>query len=130
MVTRNDPPNAHRTDAERERFAALLATGTTITDAAVELGISRKTATRWRQDPVVLDALALYRSVIRDETTDRLSSLTRQALDRAEEILNDHRTPVATVVRLIGLILSEGRIFTDLGEFSDRLVRLEGGRYG
>ena len=115
----------HRTDAEREQFAALLASGSSITAAAESLGISRKTASRWRHDPVVLDALATYRGIIRDETVSRLTSLTRRALDRAEKLLDDPETPAAVIVRLLGLLLAESRSFTDLVEFAERLDRLE-----
>lgn len=114
-----------RNSADRERFAALLIAGTPLTDAAREVGISRNTAQRWRHDPQVVEALEQYARDLRASVTQRLSGFLTMSLDRAEELLRDPDTPPQVLARLLGLALSESRLWIDTAEILDRLDRLE-----
>ncbi len=115
--TRNDPA--------RERFAALVIAGTPLAEAADELGISVRTAQRWRHDPQVAEALAEYRRATRSAVTDRLAAFVDTALSRAEELLSNPDTPPGVIARLLGLALSEARLWAEHGDILERLERLE-----
>jgi acyl carrier protein phosphodiesterase len=114
-----------RTDADKERFAALLVSGATLTDAAAHLGIARATASRWRLDPVVLDAFMAHRCEVRSSISYRLGTLTTAALDRAEQLLANTETPPSVIVRLLALLLAESRLYIETTELSERLDRME-----
>jgi hypothetical protein len=114
-----------RTDTDKERLAALLISGATLTAAAAEVGVSRITASRWRSDPVVLESISAHRSEVRSSISHRLGDLTTAALDRAERILADPETAPSVIARLLALLLAESRLYIETTELAERLDRME-----
>jgi hypothetical protein len=114
-----------RTDSDKERFAALLIQGETLTAAASAVGISRVTASRWRSDSVVREAITDHRAGVRAHTMHHLGDLTSAALDRVRVILADPDTPSSVIARLLALLLSESRLHNEAIEISERLDLIE-----
>jgi hypothetical protein len=112
-------------DPRLERLAALLIAGASISTAADELGVSVRTARRWRHDPQVAEALAEFRQASRTAVIDRLGVFVDNALSRAEALLQDPHTPPGVIARLLGLALAESRLWADHSEILERLERLE-----
>ncbi len=85
-----------------------MLSGETVTAAAKTAGVNRTTVHRWRNDPDFLAALNSYRSELRDTQHDRLARLASNAIDVAEQALEDSdiRTALA-VLRGIGLLAGQ-----------------------
>jgi hypothetical protein len=114
-----------RPETDREKFAALLISGANIGDAAAALGISRTTATRWRDSVEVADAIEAHRRDVRASISTRLTTVAATALERAESLLDDPETPPTVVVRLLATVLAEARLRADVDEVLRRLEVLE-----
>ena len=114
-----------RPPADRERFAALLIAGHSLSDAAAAVGISQNTASRWRTSPEVETALEEHRREVRASVSHRLAAFVDTALERAESLLADPTTPPQVVARLLAVALAESRLWVDTEEVLRRLDRLE-----
>lgn len=114
-----------RPPADRERFAALLIAGHSLSEAAAAVGISQNTASRWRTSPEVETALDEHRREVRAHVSHRLAAFVQTALERSESLLADPDTPPQVIARLLGLALAESRLWVDVEEVLRRVERLE-----
>jgi hypothetical protein len=79
--------------ARQERVAELLASGTSVTDAAGQVGVDRSTISRWHADPDFVCAVNTRQSEIWFGTLSRLRMLTGKALDVLDSTLDDVANP-------------------------------------
>ena len=117
------PADAGPWSARQERVAALLASGSTIRDAAAELGAGERTVHSWLDDPAYRAFVGGLRDRILTETIGRLT----QAATRAATVLEGLLEAQGEGVRLrasLGLI--DAMIKTrEHGELSARVTELE-----
>lgn len=77
-----------------ELLAAKLAAGSTIRDAAAELGIGEKTARRRLADPGFKATVAQLRNELRDSILARVFAAAEGAVTALTQLLNDPQTTV------------------------------------
>lgn len=117
-------------DIRRDEFAALIASGASLSEAAERVGITANTATRWARHPDVIAQLEKYRNEVRASTGERLTAFTTRALDRAEHLLEDVNCPPAVIARLLSIGLTETRAWLETEEIMQRIEALEASRTG
>lgn len=113
-------------DMRRERFAALVAEGALIRDAAAEVGITPNTASRWMSSPDIIAILDAQRDQLRAVTSDRLVRFASSALTRAEELIEDPDTPPGVIARLVAFAFAESRQWVEVDELLRRIEAIEG----
>lgn len=74
---------------------------------------------------MVIEAISSHRTEVRTAIGNRLQTLTMKALDRAGNLLADPETPPSVIVRLMGLLLAEHRLYVETTELAERLDRME-----
>jgi hypothetical protein len=110
-------------NARQERVAALLASGSTIRDAAVESGAGERTIHSWLDDPANRAFVGGLRDRILAETIGRLTQAATRAATVLEGLLEAHGEGVRLRAAL-GLI--DTMIKTcEHGELSARVTELE-----
>lgn len=109
LPTAHDPGSRDTLPSIRRRAAAMLALGSTSTDVAKELGISRRTLWNWRnQDEQFRNELERIRRQIWEDAADQERSLLAPALDVLTQRLHDPKDNVrfsaaVAILRLSGL---------------------------
>jgi hypothetical protein len=69
---------------KKERFLEILGRGYSVTRAAYEVGVARRTAYHWRADP---DFLALWNDALEDGTDLLEDEARRRAIDSSDSLL-------------------------------------------
>ena len=116
-------PMAHL-GAERAAFAAAVAGGKSVTDAAVEAGVSRRTATRWfGEDDVRAEVERLRRSTL-SHARERLLGLVDSAADALAEVLAGVSASAPRVAAARTVFASALRL-DERTELEERLRRVE-----
>ena len=92
--------------SDKQRLAVdLLASGRSMKDTALTVGVDPRTLFRWRQDESFREELSQRRRELRSIASDRLGALLEPALDVLEQQLNDRYDrarfrAAATILRL------------------------------
>ena len=105
MPTKAD---THTLTPQQATVCDLLATGTTITDAAEAVKVSRQTVSEWLHHHAVFQAtLNARRRELFDEGTERLRSLVPKALDVIAAALDGH-SPKAALASAVYVLKAAG----------------------
>ena len=83
----------------KARFVGLLASGLTQAEAAQELGITKRTANRYMQDPRVRHALSQAQDLALGDVCRRMSAGASNMLDVLQAVANDSTMPASVRVR-------------------------------
>ncbi len=90
---------------EGVRFVESLLAGTSVADAAREVGISTRTGYRWVADPSVREALDEGVAELRQASLARLTALSNAAIDVVEKRIRDGDGKTAlSVLRGLGIL--------------------------
>ena len=108
---------------KNSRLALVLAAGATVTAAAAELGISRKTVQRKLAKPVFRRRVAELRAQLFGEALGRIADSLTRATDSLAALLDSNDPAVR--LRAAAAILSLGMKMRDSVDVSDRLSELE-----
>jgi hypothetical protein len=102
-----------------------LLSGFTVVQASKETGVSERTVRRWVTEPVFKAELDRRQSEIVQACSLRLVSLTNQALDTLESVLNDVKASAGnrrlSAVAILEMVLK----WRDTVDFEERITRLE-----
>jgi hypothetical protein len=105
------------------RLALILAAGATVTAAAEELGISRKTVQRKLAKPAFRRRVAELRAQLFGAALGRIADSLTRATDSLAALLDSNHPAVR--LRAATLILSLGMKMRDSVDVSDRVAELE-----
>lgn len=112
---------------EQERAIVALLTHPTITDAANEVGVSRRTLHRWLQDPDFQMALQAALDAQSAALGHAMAGLAQQAVETLQAVLIDPKAPPGVRVRAALGVLGQRRQFLELEELTQRVAALERG---
>jgi len=110
--------------ADRDVFVAALATGKSVTNAAQAASVSRRTATRWFNEPEVQAGLTRLRRATLDHARLRLLGLVDAAADTLGAVMADGESPAARV-SAARTVLAQVLRFDERTEMEERLQRIE-----
>src|SRR4051812_27860912 len=86
VANQNELAKVAEVTVEQERAIVLLGSGKTVTAAAEETGVGRRTLHRWmREDPVFIAALNAWRRELRDSTRSQLLGVAPEAVEAVRE---------------------------------------------
>ena len=110
--------------ADRDVFVAALATGKSVTNAAQAASVSRRTATRWFNEPEVQAGLTRLRRATLDHARLRLLGLVDAAADTLGAVMADGESPAARV-SAARTVLAQVLRFDERTDLQERLQRVE-----
>lgn len=107
----------------------LLMEGSKIGEAATMAGVTRRTASRWMQDPVFSEALHLAQAGALQEASRRLTALSSKAIDTLVEIIDGGWNKGDNIRRqAAGDLLTMAFKFVYMADLERRIYELEQGR--
>lgn len=112
------------TPKQTKAIVALL-TCPTITEAANEAGVSKRTLQRWLDDPGFRAELTIREGEALSGITRRLVGLADQAVKSIAEILSDPGLPSLTKLRAAEAVLSNLLKLRDQVDIENRIAKLE-----
>ena len=119
----NLPPMAQN-GTLRAVFAAELAAGRTVSEAAARAGISMRTAARWHREPEVQAELERMRRSTLSHARERLLDLVDQAVGALSRVMASTESPAATVAAA-RTVLAHVLRFDERTELEERLRVIE-----
>jgi len=106
----------------------LLAQGESIADTARHVSVSRKTIYQWQD----LDG---FKQAVRAQTSENLLSFGKRVihllnnnLQTVEEIMTSKRASNSDRLRAYGILMSNIKTLSELGDLNERITRLENGQ--
>ncbi len=118
-----DGPESGPWNGRQQRVAVLLASGSTVRDAAAEAGAGERTVHGWLDDPAFRAFVASLRDRILSETIGRLTSATRRAATVWESLL-DAESESVRLRAALGLVDVTIRA-REHGELAARVAEME-----
>ena len=112
-------------NVRRQAFISAMTAGMTIRDAAMQVGVSEKTAHVWLHDPELAAALQQAQADVTREAMKRVLKAVSQAVAVLEEIMRDVNHPPAPRVSAAKTILDNALKAYDLEDVQKRLDALE-----
>jgi hypothetical protein len=94
-------------DSRTQQLATLLGAGLTYAEAGEKVGLSEQTVYRRMKDPAFRALVESERSSHTETIVERLTVLSRRALDRLERVLTSDQETTSNQVRAAGLVLAE-----------------------
>jgi hypothetical protein len=108
----------------RERFIMALLSHSSVEAAAESVGISRRTGSRWMQDPAVVQRLAEARRQGMQHAMTRLQAAASRSVDCLCAIQQDGESESARV-SAARTILEQALRAVEMGDIQERLTKLE-----
>jgi len=105
-------------------FVSALATGSTVSDAAVTAGVSKRTGIRWHNEPEVQAELGEVRRATLTHARRKLLGLVDAAADALGAVMADADSPAARV-SAAKTVLAQVLRFDERTELEERLQRVE-----
>lgn len=102
-----------------------LLAGRTITAAAREVGVGRRTAQRWVKEPTFRRAQRDAERQALGDTTRQLARLSSHAVKTLGEVMVDPAVPAAVRVRAASEVLARHIQLRSATDLDDRLLELE-----
>ena len=109
----------------KAKFVGLLVAGMGQAEAGRELGVTRRTANRYMQDPAVRAALQAAQDDALADTTRRLNAGASQMLDVLQKVANDSTMPASVRVAAARTWLETMFRAKELLELTERITALE-----
>jgi hypothetical protein len=109
----------------QQRFLAVIMEARSVTEAAEQCGISRRTAGRWLKEPEVQQALRELRQDALAHSTARLTAAYGEAIAFLCGLIGSERVPLALQVQAAKAILHASARALEDDALSDRLQSLE-----
>jgi ABC-type transporter Mla maintaining outer membrane lipid asymmetry ATPase subunit MlaF len=102
MARRSIPAPEEELTAQQQQAIVLLASGKSVTETAVEVGVERETVSRWKnRDAGFASALSFQQAALWDTAQDKLRASVLKAAGALEELLEHEDAAVR--LKAIGL---------------------------
>ncbi len=109
----------------QQRFVDLVAAGRTQRQAALEVGISEHTGSRWMQEPRFKKLLQERSCELWRATENGLTGITNEAIQALSSILRNENAAEGAKVSAARSVLEFALKFRELGTLAERLAELE-----
>jgi hypothetical protein len=110
-------------NARQQRVAVLLASGSTIRDAAAESSVGERTIHTWLDDPAFRAFVSALRDRLLNETIGRLTLAASRAASVLETLLDSEQDQIR--LRAASSILDAMIRVREHGELANRVAELE-----
>ena len=111
--------------SKQTAFVDALAGGSTLVVATQKVGISARTAARWKHDRVVLAELAARRKAQFNETLDAFRAGLPTAMALVLDTMKDREAPRSVRLRAAQIWIEQALELHKIGELEARIAELE-----
>jgi transposase len=111
--------------SSRASFVAAVAAGASVNDAAARIGVSRRTATRWHNDPTTRGQIDSLSRATLVHARDRLLELVDEATDTLAAVMTDKSAGASARVSAARCVLSTLVPLNEATEMAHRLSEVE-----